>query len=111
MTILDFLKKKKNKKGKSISEIDFSYLSCEHHLAMVTGIGLSCDNPKILLVGLGGGLLATYIHKYLENVSLHVFYFDIYCKECLTIFEFLDYLINETHNIFNFLGSFDYCRN
>ena len=54
--------------------IDHSYLSCEHHLAMVAGIGMVTSPANILLIGLGGGLLATYINKYFPEVSrmLHI---------------------------------------
>ncbi|XP_068207837.1 eEF1A lysine and N-terminal methyltransferase isoform X1 [Palaemon carinicauda] len=62
-------KKKKGKVKESIA-IDHSYLSCEHHLAMVAGLGLIKFPADLLLIGLGGGLLATYIHKYFSESVL-----------------------------------------
>ncbi|XP_047469133.1 eEF1A lysine and N-terminal methyltransferase-like [Penaeus chinensis] len=60
---------KDKKKKKEKLTIDYSYLSCEHHLAMVGGLGL-IPSGDVLLVGLGGGPLATYIHKYIPKVTL-----------------------------------------
>lgn len=62
---------KDKKKKKEKLTIDYSYLSCEHHLAMVGGLGL-IPSGDILLVGLGGGPLATYIHKYIPKVGAFV---------------------------------------
>lgn len=59
---------KDKKKKKEKLTIDYSYLSCEHHLAMVGGLGL-IPSGDVLLVGLGGGPLATYIHKYIPKVG------------------------------------------
>lgn len=62
--------KDKKKKGNMKLKLDHSYLACEHHLAMIGGLGVMKEPSKILLVGLGGGPLATYMHKYITNVSL-----------------------------------------
>ncbi|KAK4317286.1 hypothetical protein Pmani_011625 [Petrolisthes manimaculis] len=60
--------------------VDFSHLSCQHHLAMVGGMALAppapsqpqtnTPTPHVLLLGLGGGLLATYIHKYFPKTKM-----------------------------------------
>ncbi|KAK8737067.1 hypothetical protein OTU49_004784 [Cherax quadricarinatus] len=50
--------------------VDYSYLSCEHHLAMVGGLGLTSTLSDLLVVGLGGGSLASYIHKYFPQVRV-----------------------------------------
>lgn len=62
-------KKKKGGMNKKLS-IDYSFLSCQHHLAMVTGLGLVTPTAELLLVGLGGGPLATYIHKYFQKITV-----------------------------------------
>ncbi|XP_069175282.1 eEF1A lysine and N-terminal methyltransferase isoform X2 [Procambarus clarkii] len=64
--------KEKKKKGgvKEKVSVDYSFLSCEHHVAMVGGMGLVELASDLLLVGLGGGPLATYIHKYFPKVTV-----------------------------------------
>ncbi|KAM8930338.1 eEF1A lysine and N-terminal methyltransferase isoform 2-T2 [Pelodytes ibericus] len=54
--------------------IDKSYLCCEHHKAMISGLSLLCtkgvlpENPiSVLLIGLGGGSLSLFIHDYILN--------------------------------------------
>ncbi|KAK7084433.1 Methyltransferase-like protein 13 [Halocaridina rubra] len=66
------VREKKKKKGniKETVTIDHSYLSCEHHLAMVGGLGLVMYPAELLLIGLGGGPLATYIHRYFPQATL-----------------------------------------
>lgn len=63
--------------GGGTRPVDHSHLSCQHHLAMVGGMALgppaphpptNTPGPQVLLLGLGGGLLATYIHKYFPKV-------------------------------------------
>ncbi|CAL4069158.1 unnamed protein product, partial [Meganyctiphanes norvegica] len=51
-------------------ELDHSYLACDYYLAMLGVLGVIKEPSQVLLVGLGGGLLATYIHKYFTNISL-----------------------------------------
>lgn len=78
-------KKKRGKKyvrNKMI--VDKSYLACKHHLSIVAGLVLLNDccklldtGFKILLVGLGGGSLATFIHKHFPKVSLDVVDIDV----------------------------------
>uniref|UniRef100_A0A8C5PHZ0 eEF1A lysine and N-terminal methyltransferase n=1 Tax=Leptobrachium leishanense TaxID=445787 RepID=A0A8C5PHZ0_9ANUR len=82
-------KKKKKKDQKNISQskpseqsapplshpaIDKSYLCCEHHKAMISGLALLCnkgilpENPvSVLVIGLGGGSLSLFIHDYVVN--------------------------------------------
>ncbi|XP_065195073.1 eEF1A lysine and N-terminal methyltransferase-like, partial [Sycon ciliatum] len=63
--------------------LDVSYLACEHHKAMVCCLavvrGLSQatgGSQKAMLVGLGGGSLARFIHAYIPPVSLEVVELD-----------------------------------
>ncbi|KAF2363342.1 S-adenosyl-L-methionine-dependent methyltransferase [Trinorchestia longiramus] len=69
-------KKKKGKQkehqcqGSASPSLDHSYLSCQHHLAMVGSLGLVGCRGRGLLLGLGGGPLATYIHQHFPKISL-----------------------------------------
>ncbi|XP_052790204.1 eEF1A lysine and N-terminal methyltransferase-like [Mya arenaria] len=73
--------KKKGKGRQSSIVVDKSYLACQHHVAMVAG--MSCvqsgrltdlleGDMSVLLIGLGGGGLPTYIHQYFPQVHLDV---------------------------------------
>ena len=76
---------KKNKKGnvKKISHsIDHSYLSCSHHLAMVEGLALGPKEGKVLVVGLGGGPLVTYIHNNLKKVRERIILVCSFTMSC-----------------------------
>ncbi|XP_055638617.1 eEF1A lysine and N-terminal methyltransferase homolog isoform X2 [Toxorhynchites rutilus septentrionalis] len=66
-------------KGKSMESkkvVDPGYLACQHHLYMTTGVHLATelgphdDNKSVMVVGLGGGGLCTFIHKCLRNTKL-----------------------------------------
>ncbi|XP_060602078.1 eEF1A lysine and N-terminal methyltransferase-like [Ruditapes philippinarum] len=73
---------KKKNKGKQLSNVvDKSYLACQHHVAMVAGLAcVQCDDfssllvsgLSVLLVGLGGGGLPTYIHTYYPEIEIDV---------------------------------------
>jgi len=60
------IKGKKNRK-----KIDFGYLACQHHLYMSVGVQLatSMQSPKkdvqkdVLVIGLGGGGLCSFLHS------------------------------------------------
>lgn len=71
--------KKKGKGKKTV--IDKSYLACQHHVSMVTGLSMIQHSDfktlldgemMVLLVGLGGGGLPTYIHENFPHVHLDV---------------------------------------
>ncbi|CAL4094377.1 unnamed protein product, partial [Meganyctiphanes norvegica] len=64
------LVKDKKKKGNMKLKLDHSYLACEHHLSMIGGLGVIEEPSQVLLVGLGGGPLATYMHRYFTNITL-----------------------------------------
>ncbi|MCL4124427.1 UNVERIFIED_CONTAM: hypothetical protein GTU68_045025 [Idotea baltica] len=50
--------------------MDPSYLACAHHSVMLTSLQLVSYKSSLLLVGLGGGALATYIHTFFPEVTL-----------------------------------------
>ncbi|CAD7000074.1 unnamed protein product [Ceratitis capitata] len=66
------LKGKKERK-----KIDFGYLACQHHLYMSAGVQLITgpkNNPNelkdVVVVGLGGGGLCSFLHAAVPNVRL-----------------------------------------
>ncbi|KAL5011998.1 hypothetical protein ScPMuIL_010549 [Solemya velum] len=77
----DSTKKKGKKKLRYL--IDKSYLACQHHVAMVAGLAFVQDFQKhfeseltLVLVGLGGGGLASFIHQHFPKVILGVIDID-----------------------------------
>ena len=51
--------------------IDDNYLACSHHSLMIASTGLYAEqeNVKALLIGLGGGALASYMTNKFKNVT------------------------------------------
>lgn len=69
----DKSRKKKRKGGGGGGRqvtLDHSHLSCHHHLAMISGLPLAPACSPVLIVGLGGGPLATFIHTNFTQVSV-----------------------------------------
>lgn len=68
------------KQAKNKTFVDFSFLSCQHHVYMILGmqaVKLSDSiNVKNLVVGLGGGGLVNYIYHYLKDLSVSVLEID-----------------------------------
>ncbi|KAH3791689.1 hypothetical protein DPMN_145178 [Dreissena polymorpha] len=71
--------KKKGKGRQTVMVVDKSYLACQHHLTMVAG--LSCvaslptlldDQLSVLLIGLGGGGLPSFMHQFFTKVNIEV---------------------------------------
>lgn len=73
--------KPKNKKPRT--KIDYGYLACQHHLYMAVGVQMAAiapnptpnaggdDNLKnVLVVGLGGGGLCTFLRAAMKNVCV-----------------------------------------
>ena len=60
----------KGQKKKKI--VDKTYLACAHHSVMIGSLGFFLNSKEIncLLIGLGGGGLATYITTHFEKVNL-----------------------------------------
>ncbi|XP_076436288.1 eEF1A lysine and N-terminal methyltransferase-like [Babylonia areolata] len=78
-------KKRKQKKGSGGRKsgggqlIDQSYLACQHHHAMLAGLAFlppQVTEPQVLLVGLGGGLLAAFLNQHFPQVCLEVVEID-----------------------------------
>ncbi|PRD21754.1 UNVERIFIED_CONTAM: mettl13 [Trichonephila clavipes] len=73
------LAKKKKKKGSSKLQINFDYIACDHHIAIISGFSFLKDKmlcPNILLIGLGGGTLPMYIHKHFPDANVEVVELD-----------------------------------
>ncbi|KAL4223238.1 Methyltransferase-like protein 13 [Mactra antiquata] len=74
--------KKKKGKGKQLYvTVDKSYLACQHHISMVAGLAwvqseqfstLIGSSMSILVLGLGGGGLPTFIHQVFPQITLNV---------------------------------------
>jgi spermidine synthase len=58
-------KSNKNKKGSST--VDITYLACDHHRLMSMGPALFAK-PEVLLIGLGGGGLCTFLNRCFPTV-------------------------------------------
>ena len=62
----------KGKGGSKRKVVDSSYLGCAHHSLMIASVGLFPEEDnravRVLLVGLGGGGLATYMAKHVKRV-------------------------------------------
>lgn len=62
------------KQVKNKTFVDFSYLSCQHHVFMI--IGMQATKLKNLVIGLGGGGLVNYIYHFLKDLSTSVVEID-----------------------------------
>ncbi|KAG8436673.1 hypothetical protein GDO86_007676 [Hymenochirus boettgeri] len=67
----------------TMTMIDKSYLCCEHHKAMISGLSLLPDpgllperRISVLVIGLGGGSLPLFIHDYFPGSSVEVVEID-----------------------------------
>lgn len=56
--------------------VDFSFLSCQHHVFMILGIPTSSKKLNNLVIGLGGGGLVNFIYHYLKDLSTSVVEID-----------------------------------
>lgn len=67
------LKKIKTRKGNK-EVIDFAYLSCRHHVYMSVATHIVCSKSRennVLIVGLGGGGLCSFLGKLLPKIKMH----------------------------------------
>ncbi|XP_043555813.1 eEF1A lysine and N-terminal methyltransferase isoform X1 [Chiloscyllium plagiosum] len=87
----------KSSNPKAGQAVDKSYLCCNHHRAMIAGLvllskksGLLADTPfSLLLVGLGGGSLPSFIHDYFSQSAVDTVEIDPMMLEVATTwFEF-----------------------
>uniref|UniRef100_UPI00398E9C36 eEF1A lysine and N-terminal methyltransferase n=1 Tax=Pristiophorus japonicus TaxID=55135 RepID=UPI00398E9C36 len=102
-------KKKDKRRGRPCSEaektpdpkpgqaVDKSYLCCDHHRAMIAGLvllnkksGLLADTLfSLLVVGLGGGSLPSFIHDYFSQSTVDAIEIDpVVLEMATTWFEF-----------------------
>lgn len=58
--------------------MDTTYLGCDHHVYMGVGVSLalktSINAGNILIIGLGGGGLCTYLHSCFKQVRTILFF-------------------------------------
>lgn len=62
-----------NKKGVKREAIDYSCLTCSHHIYMSIAVAIACTNkekPSVAVIGLGGGGLCMFLRKFLSKVSI-----------------------------------------
>lgn len=68
------------KQAKKKTLVDFSFLSCQHHVYMILGMQAvkpsNSESVKNLVVGLGGGGLVNYIYHYLKEINVSVLEID-----------------------------------
>ncbi|XP_012273938.1 methyltransferase-like protein 13 isoform X2 [Orussus abietinus] len=67
------LKTTKSRRGKLKTVIDPMFLSCEHHINMSVAASLEIHRSKdceILIMGLGGGGLCTFLHRCFPHIKL-----------------------------------------
>ncbi|KAE8610734.1 hypothetical protein XENTR_v10012226 [Xenopus tropicalis] len=67
----------------TVTRIDKSYLCCEHHKAMISGLAMLPNSgilpeckTSVLLIGLGGGSLSLFIHDYFPGSRVEVVEID-----------------------------------
>lgn len=63
---------------KNKTVVDFRVLSCDHHIFMIAGLLSIKSSRKLtnLIIGLGGGGLLNFIHRYLKEESMTVLEID-----------------------------------
>lgn len=63
----------KSRKGVAKEIVDLTYLTCNHHIYMSMAAHLVCRDKKkssIVVIGLGGGGLCSFMHKFLPKVNI-----------------------------------------
>ncbi|RZC40643.1 Methyltransf 25, and/or Spermine synth domain containing protein [Asbolus verrucosus] len=66
------LKTIKTRKGKR-EIVDLTHLTCKHHIYMSVATHAACNGkhkPSIIAVGLGGGGLCSFLHKFLPHTKI-----------------------------------------
>lgn len=67
------LKEAKSRRGKTKKVIDPGFLACQHHIYMSAGVNAVIDTKKeqeILIIGLGGGALCTFLHHCFPKLKI-----------------------------------------
>ena len=76
---------KKDKNKKTVKVVDISNLVSTYHTLMVGALGLYLSKPvTVLVIGLGGGSLPTYIHQSFPLSNIHVVELDASILEIAT---------------------------
>ncbi|XP_022919129.2 eEF1A lysine and N-terminal methyltransferase homolog [Onthophagus taurus] len=70
------LKTVKPRRGNPKEIVDPLYLSCKHHLYMTLSILLGNKKESLAVIGLGGGGLCTFLHKFLPKTRIKVIDID-----------------------------------
>lgn len=61
------------KNGSTKELVDFTHLSCSHHKIMCTAVKLATENKQkssVLVIGLGGGGLCTFMRKFFPKTHI-----------------------------------------
>lgn len=67
------LKQAKSRRGKAKKIIDPGFLACEHHIYMIVGVNTVIDlkePDEIMIVGLGGGSLCTFLYNCFPKLKI-----------------------------------------
>lgn len=67
----------KSRRGKTKTFVDPGFLACKHHIYMSAGVNMTRDDKDqddIMLVGLGGGSLCTFLRHCFPKVCISVQY-------------------------------------
>ncbi|XP_018578007.1 methyltransferase-like protein 13 [Anoplophora glabripennis] len=63
----------KSRKGITKEIVDLTYLTCNHHIYMSVAAHVACRDKKkstVVVVGLGGGGLCSFMHKFLPKTNI-----------------------------------------
>ncbi|KAJ8688488.1 hypothetical protein QAD02_024283 [Eretmocerus hayati] len=105
------LKKITSRRKKIKFVVDPHYLACDHHLYMSVGLKSALqkrDVGRIIIIGLGGGGLCTFIRQYLPQADIIVVEID----ECIlkVAKEYFDLAVGEKMQV-NIADGIEYIRN
>ncbi|XP_029170441.1 eEF1A lysine and N-terminal methyltransferase homolog [Nylanderia fulva] len=67
------LKEAKSRRGKTKKVIDPGFLACQHHIYMSAGVNAVIDTKEeqeIIIIGLGGGALCTFLHHCFPKLKI-----------------------------------------
>ncbi|XP_047349275.1 eEF1A lysine and N-terminal methyltransferase homolog isoform X1 [Vespa velutina] len=67
------LKEVKSRRGKKKKVIDNGFLACKHHVYMSIGVSMILDSTnfnEIMIIGLGGGGLCTFLYHCFSNLKI-----------------------------------------
>lgn len=67
------LKEAKSRRGKTKKVVDPGFLACQHHIYMGAGVNAVIDTKEeqeIMIIGLGGGALCTFLHHCFPKLKI-----------------------------------------